>query len=415
MATRSLCLAIWLLSAQAALPAHPDQAHLLFHVETADGRVLASQHADRLFNPASVVKIGTSLWSLQRLGAEHRYQTVVGIQGRWDRSSGMVNGSLVVLGGGDPDFHLENAFLVARELNRLGVRVVRDGLVLSGPFTFGWEHGVGKREGDPRLRLQTMGRRLQLALDPEQWDRETRQCWLELCDRRGWRPQPPPRVVIRGSISVVETVDPAHVTPLVRHLSNPLKTLLKRFNVYSNNDIIRIADGLGGVDGLQDYLRHRLSVQPSELQLETASGEERNRMTSRVVIRLLRALREDELGAEPADILPIPGCDPGPIPRMFERLAAGDTARTAVCKTGTLRDQDDGVAVLAGYLSTERYGEVLFSVAAPAAGERLGHWRKVEEDWLLGLIERLGGALPRPCSGSLPYSDTMSIVEEVPP
>jgi D-alanyl-D-alanine carboxypeptidase/D-alanyl-D-alanine-endopeptidase (penicillin-binding protein 4) len=367
-----------------------------------------------------VVKIGTSLWALQRLGAEHRYETVIGILGRRDQSSGMVDGSLVVVGGGDPDFHLENAFLVARELNHLGIEVVREGLVLSGPFTMGWEHGVSGRESDPQQRLQTMGNRLQRALDPEQWDQDTRQCWQEMCDRRGWSPQHPPRVVVSGGVSVVDVVDAADagpMTPLIRHRSNPLKALLKRFNVYSNNDIIRVADGLGGVAELQGFLRSRLSAQPSALQLGTASGEERNRMTSRLVVRLLRELREasDELGAEPADILPIPGCDPGPIPRMFARLAAGDTARTAVCKTGTLREQDSGVAVLAGYLSTERYGEVLFSVAAPAAGNRLGHWRKVEEDWLLGLVERLGGALPRPCRGSLPFSDTMSIVEEVSP
>ena len=35
---------------------------------------------------------------------------------------------LIVLGGGDPDFHRENAFLLAHALNKLGVKTVRGDL-----------------------------------------------------------------------------------------------------------------------------------------------------------------------------------------------------------------------------------------------------------------------------------------------
>ena len=61
---------------------------MLFHAETLDGRVLASRGADTPFNPASLVKVGTSLWALESLGATHRYRTVFGVEGDWDKQTG---------------------------------------------------------------------------------------------------------------------------------------------------------------------------------------------------------------------------------------------------------------------------------------------------------------------------------------
>ena len=128
----------------------PDPARLLFHVESLDGKVLSTRGADRVFNPASVVKVATTLWALERLGPEYRFTTDIGYRGTWDRDRGRIDGQLVVKGGWDPDFHAENAFLVARELNALGVREVSDGLVVSGPFIIGWERGQDDMEA--RLR-----------------------------------------------------------------------------------------------------------------------------------------------------------------------------------------------------------------------------------------------------------------------
>ena len=360
----------FLVLAMAATPCAADPGRLLYHAESLDGAVLSSHGADRVFNPASVVKVATTLWALERLGAEHRYQTQVGLSGSWDRETGVVDGQLVFEGGGDPDFHAENAFLVARELNRLGVRRVSDGLVVTGPFTIGWERGAERRSQVEETRARMMARRLLAALDPARWDRTARASWEAMCRRRGWDPRHPPVVAIAGGAVAVEE---AGSSPLVRHLSSPLPVLLRRFNVYSNNDIIRVADGLGGVGELGAFVRRRLDIADSRVVLATASGEGQNRLTARLTVRLLREFHHalKALQLAPRAVLPVPGCDPGPVGRMFPRLSWGARARTVAVKTGTLRTTDNGVAVLSGFLTSPRHGVVVFCVAAPDAGKRL--------------------------------------------
>ncbi len=160
------CALVTLLGA-AADPAAPSR--LLWHAESLDGREVTSRGAEAAVNPASVVKVGTTLWALDLLGASHRYVTEIGYRGEWDRAAGLIDGDLVIRGGGDPDFQPENGFMVALELNRLGIRSVTGGLVVTGTFWMGWDHGAGAVTGggDPRPRSLEMGGRLLRCLDPE--------------------------------------------------------------------------------------------------------------------------------------------------------------------------------------------------------------------------------------------------------
>jgi len=393
----------------AAISGAPQAGELLWHVEEAGGRTVSSGGADRPFNPASVLKVGTSWWALERLGPEHRYTTAFGHTGVWNRSTGTLDGQLVVRGGGDPDFQPENAFLVARELERLGLREVRGGLLVEGPFLMGWEGGPERRKDSVEERLLAAGRRLMEALDSRRWDRESREAWRELCERRGWKNVRPPRLRMRGPVVVGAA---AAVRPLVEHRSNPLPVLLKRFNVYSNNDIERIADGLGGPAGLQVFLRDRLEDREGRIVVSTACGEGSNLMTPRLVVRMLRRFQRDlgRSGLSPRDLLPVPGCDPGPVPRMFPALAEGPLRGAVTCKTGTLRKTDGGVAVLAGWFTTLGGEELLFCVASPGAGEDLAGSRSREQRWLLDLMERSGRAARRPCGAPLLFSDERAMV-----
>ena len=61
------CVLALLLVVVRAAPA-ADRDRLLFHAETLEGAVLESRGADTPFNPASLIKVGTSLWALERLG-----------------------------------------------------------------------------------------------------------------------------------------------------------------------------------------------------------------------------------------------------------------------------------------------------------------------------------------------------------
>src|SRR4029453_6924620 len=50
-------------------------------VETLNGKNVASQSVDQLFNPASTVKLATALIALQTLGPDHRFSTGVWTDG----------------------------------------------------------------------------------------------------------------------------------------------------------------------------------------------------------------------------------------------------------------------------------------------------------------------------------------------
>jgi D-alanyl-D-alanine carboxypeptidase/D-alanyl-D-alanine-endopeptidase (penicillin-binding protein 4) len=398
-----------------AAPGDGSEAERLhFYAVDGAGNAIASQDADEPVNPASVVKVGTSLWALSELGSGHRYETAFGILGLFDRTTGELDGDLVVDGGGDPDFQWENAILVARELNRLGLRRVNGNLRVHGVFWFGWEHGVEKRLLEPRQRGERMGRRLLAAFDPRRWDRSAEASWKAMCERRGWDEASPPRVVVTGSVWVSEL---GEVGPLVIHRSNPLTDTLRRFNVYSNNDIVRIADGLGSTADLEWFLLERLGLEAGGIELQTASGERRNRMTVRFMVELVEELRAEAAAQELElrHLLPVIGCDPGHTRRMYPALAAPPKAGTVTCKTGTLTHTDGGVSVLAGAFTSPTSGEVVFAVAVPSAGGRLQHWRQVQQRWLMALMDDQGGAVPSPCSKPLPFSDTFAEVEAVLP
>ena len=91
----------------------PAPVDLVWHVETLEGTILDSKRADEPINPASVVKVGTTLWALEALGPDARFETRVYARGAVDKARKTVLGDLVVQGGNDPDFHQENAFLMA--------------------------------------------------------------------------------------------------------------------------------------------------------------------------------------------------------------------------------------------------------------------------------------------------------------
>lgn len=398
--------------AQAPSPdASEREVRLVWHVESADGRVLDSRDGDAPINPASVIKVATSLWALDRLGPDHRFETRFAARGTIDRETGVLEGDLLVFGGDDPDFHVENAFLVAQALNGTGLRSVRGRLLVDDRFWVGWEGGSGRKTGSADRRATTMASRLRDAFDPGRWNRRTRRLIGEFVARRGIEVDPP-RVSIGGGVG--RHAEPAPETVLVVHRSNPLKHTLKRFNAYSNNDIERLGRSLGTPDDLAAALARRWEVSPATPRLETLSGLGSNRMTPRQVVRLLRDFDQTcrRLGLRVEDLLPAAGCDPGTLERFphLETLAAG----ALVAKTGTLLHTDGGIAAIAGLARTAE-GERLFCVAAPRPGGRLGRAREAEERWVLDLIARHGGARPGECGNAVGYSDDDARVERASP
>lgn len=376
---------------------------LVWHVETPEGEVAGSQGADELINPASVVKAATTLLALERLGPGYRFETQFAIRGVFDAVTGVLEGDLVVIGAGDPDFHNENAFLVAEAFNRLGLRKVHGSILVNELFWMGWEGGSDRRAKDPYVRATQMATRLRLAFDPLRWTRETHRSWSAFKTRRGLGSATPPSVVVTGSVGLDARPEP-HPT-LIVHRSNPLLHTLKRFNAHSNNDIERLAAKLGPPDVIASQLAERWQVPEGSVVLETLSGLGVNRLSSRLVVHLMQDLARtcERLKLPLEEVLPTAGCGTSTL-SFYPGLRSSQASKALVAKTGTLTETDGGVSVLAGLVRTAQ-GERYFCVAAPGAGAGISAARDSNVRWLLQLIARHGGPVPGTCPLPLGHSD----------
>ena len=96
-------------------------------VDLEDKRVLAEHNPDKAFLPASVAKIPAIAASLAILGGNHRFVTTLYAAG--DVHDGVLTGSLILRGGGDPFLSSDDLNLMAKELASSGISAV-DGAFL---------------------------------------------------------------------------------------------------------------------------------------------------------------------------------------------------------------------------------------------------------------------------------------------
>src|SRR5918911_1318206 len=130
----------------ADIPAVPTFGMTGVLVETLDGQTVMEQLSNIPFNPASGVKLITALAALRTFGPEHRFTTAVWTTGTVDKATGTINGDLII-SGRDPSFHYEHAVMLARELNRMGIRTVTGDLIVAPRFTMNFSVNA-QRSGD---------------------------------------------------------------------------------------------------------------------------------------------------------------------------------------------------------------------------------------------------------------------------
>jgi D-alanyl-D-alanine carboxypeptidase/D-alanyl-D-alanine-endopeptidase (penicillin-binding protein 4) len=114
---------------QALQQAQVPPEHLAVVVQEAGSPTprLQSQ-ADVPMNPASVFKLLTTTAALDLLGPAYSWSTPVWIDGPVKR--GVLQGSLVIKGSGDPKLVVERVWLLLRRVRELGVREIRGDIVL---------------------------------------------------------------------------------------------------------------------------------------------------------------------------------------------------------------------------------------------------------------------------------------------
>lgn len=107
-----------------------------------DGRVLAAREAQKLFSPASTLKLITTAAALDKLGADFRWKTSVYGNEKID-GDGKLAGSLTLYGRGAPDLSSEKISQLADTLKNKGLRRIEGDIAGDGSYFSGEGLGDG--------------------------------------------------------------------------------------------------------------------------------------------------------------------------------------------------------------------------------------------------------------------------------
>ena len=97
-------------------------------VEPDTGKLIAGQNIDTPRSPASTVKVVTTFASLDLLGPAYIWHTRAAIRGTLQ--NGVLDGDLILQGGGDPYMTLERWWNFARTLRDRGLRAIRGNIII---------------------------------------------------------------------------------------------------------------------------------------------------------------------------------------------------------------------------------------------------------------------------------------------
>ncbi|HLF84214.1 MAG TPA: D-alanyl-D-alanine carboxypeptidase, partial [Blastocatellia bacterium] len=359
-----------------------------FIVTTLKGEVLAEHNADRLYNPASVTKIATSLTAISRLGPDFKFRTSLYTDGTLDHATGILHGSLYVIGSGDPGFFPENAMMIADKMNRSGIREVDGNFVVLGQFFFNFSTS---REASAKA--------FRAVLTPETWSARAKSSYTRFLAIRAAEdrvsdsgtPAPPllgpPSLKISGQTITDPNVSTTKLTPLAVHTSLPLLRVLKGLNDFSNNWMANVIGNLvGGPDAVERFLQTEVGFKEDEVRFATSSGLGANAISPRGTITMLRKLIGylDSKGLGVEDVLPIAGVDGGTLEKRFNDAFRG----SVVGKTGTL----SSVSALAGVAYTRQRGALLFVIYNQ--GGSTYRFRAAQDETIKKVITLYGGPAP---------------------
>jgi len=323
--------------------------------------VYADLNSEVGFNPASVIKVATSMASLYKFGANYRFRTGFYADGIVNKKTRTLNGNLVLISTGDPTLMTADVSRLARNVIRAGVTRVTGSLVLTGSFTYANMWTTERATRGVNLLLRKVGIR------------------------------------IMGGI---KQGIPAG-TELATHESMSLRDILFFQNAHSSNPTAeRLGDAIGGPKAVEQFLIEQVGISKSDVQITHTSGLDFNRITPRGTVKIFRELVYWLIlnNMQPQDILPVAGMDVGTLKRRFNSL---EYRGGIIGKTGTLPGTDGGVSTLAGIVYTREKGPILFAIFN--SNGSVTTYRKLQDDFLKKFITECGG-IPEP-SASLHRSN----------
>jgi D-alanyl-D-alanine carboxypeptidase/D-alanyl-D-alanine-endopeptidase (penicillin-binding protein 4) len=332
---------------------------------------------------ASVSKLVTSLWSIESLGINFKYDTKLFIK----------NNQLHIQGSYDPFLGNEKMFYLLSQLNELGYtkfdKITFDKNLLVNP------DAAYESDEYPNVSANFTTRLLKMYFNPKTWSKDFKDEFAnyKLIAKEGrYREQ------INFEVNDIQFVDsnPFLSDSDVKVLtlsSPPLYKYLKEMNVKSNN---YVAETLfrqnGNVKKFDAYLLSKFNLNQDTIKLITGSGlpyyddqnvRHDNYATCRVMLKILKTLKSEieKQNMTIEDVVAVPGSDKG---TFRNRIFPSDFKNSFVAKTGTLMH----TSALAGAMNTQSgfnfFG--IFNQSTDIQGSK-----KVQNEMVKTIMESLGG------------------------
>ncbi len=285
---------------------------------------IQGQNIDQVTKPASVSKLYTTLWAMERLGPQFRFKT----------QFHLVGDELFIEGGFDPYFVSENIMLIMDKLFVSGTKRISK-IHFDSAFSYNWTSDSKK-----------IASRLLKVFKTNKWDNLLKQTYHQVNRHLKQEGRDP---LTFSSFSAAKAsrskrkADRANLS--LSFESSPIIKHFKQVNMYSNNFYTdAIFNYLGGEKSFNDYITTKLNTNSSEIYFYTGSGLGANYTTCRLTLRMLEELSStlEELKIDMTKIIAVPGSDAGTMEKRFQ----GNFNKKIVAKSGTLND----TSAFAGYL-----------------------------------------------------------------
>ena len=128
------------------------------------GQDLMRHNALRPMNPASIIKLVTTLAALERLGSSWTWKTPIWLDGSVTPAGGdgVLDGNLVIKGSGDPRLTIERTWMLLQRVRQMGVQEIRGDIVLDQSAFEAPAARAGDFDGEPLKPYNVQPRALML-------------------------------------------------------------------------------------------------------------------------------------------------------------------------------------------------------------------------------------------------------------
>lgn len=369
-------------------------------VKTDEGKVIYERNQDKLFKPASNLKLITSAVALELLGPDFTYSTDFFIDG--DIKDGVLSGDLIISGSADPvvsgffDAEINSVVKAwANMLQEKGITRITGDVILDNSYYVGADVDIDAGESGEPIRFATVasfGR-----ADAKQLSKVTRRKVIRLKNgkkkvvRRGFKRKSRRKMVTiepnlycvdmflkelneRGvtakteieKINYAYNIDRTTWHFFYRHRSKPLSELVRILNKLSDNfyadQVLRTLGGeyrgeatmAKGIEVEREFLREKIGVTAAEFKLADGSGlSHDNLVTPALLVKVMNYMKQSKHYALYYESLSIPCVDGTLAGRIHHELSSQIRA-----KTGSIT----GVTSLSGYLESRSGQNLYFSI-----------------------------------------------------